>query len=160
MPSNCTCRPINDFETDTTNCVQHDHITYIYADHKVPMNSTSFAEFSAINVKRHLEWPRSTDQPPEGEWDLSAWGCAVAEEAGEVCGAIKRYNRIHTGHIIKGKTNQPLTQEDAIELLKKEIGDTITYLDLLAQEIDSSLEDCVRSAFNGVSEREGLPHRI
>lgn len=121
----------------------------------------SFQQFSLMNMKRHLEWPRSTDQAPEKEWSLSDWGVAVAEEAGEVCGAIKRYNRITAGHILKGKGSQNnLTKEDAIAMLKKEIGDTITYLDLLAQDIDSSLEECVRSAFNGVSEREGLSHKV
>ncbi len=121
----------------------------------------SFKEFGTMNMRRHLEWPRSTDQAPESEWSLSDWGVAVAEEAGEVCGAIKRFNRINAGHIIKGKGNQNnLTKEDAIAMLKKEIGDTLTYLDLLSQEIGSSLEECARSAFNGVSIREGLPHRV
>ena len=121
----------------------------------------TFFNFGEMNMKRHLEWPRSTDQAPENEWSLSDWGVAVAEEAGEVCGAIKRYNRITAGHILKGKGSQNnLTREDAIAMLKKEIGDTVTYLDLLAQEIDSSLEECVRSAFNGVSIREDLPHRV
>ena len=126
----------------------------------------SFQQFGLINMKRHLDWPRSVDadgvdRPPEKEWSLSDWGVAVAEEAGEVCGAIKRYNRITAGHILKGKGSQNnLTREDAIAMLKKEIGDTVTYLDLLAQDIDSSLEECVRSAFNGVSIREDLPHRV
>lgn len=120
----------------------------------------TFIAFSVTNMQRHLDWPRTGEPEPKGEWELSAWGCAVAEEAGEVCGAIKRYNRIRSGHVIKGKTNQPLTEADALDLLRKEIGDTVTYLDLLAQEIGSSLEDCVRSAFNGVSEREDLPHRV
>ena len=126
------------------------------------MNELTFNQFSETNLKRHLDWPRKGAQTnnKEEEWDLSAWGCAVAEEAGEVCGAIKRYNRIKAGHVIKGKTNQPLTLEDAKELIKSEIGDTITYLDLLADQIGSSLEECTRKAFNGVSEREGLPHRV
>lgn len=122
----------------------------------------SFQRFSQVNMQRHLEWPRKPGAPTlaQDEWNLSDWGCAVAEEAGEVCGAIKRFNRITAGHIVKGKTNEPLTHEDAIMMLKKEIGDTITYLDLLAQEAGGSLEECVRLAFNGVSQREGLPHKV
>lgn len=121
----------------------------------------SFEGFSFVNMERHLKWPRKGDalHDPKEEWDLSAWGCAVAEEAGEVCGAIKRVNRIAAGHVLK-KAGEPITREDAILMLKKEIGDTVTYLDLLAQHFGSSLEECTRLAFNGVSEREGMEYYI
>jgi NTP pyrophosphatase (non-canonical NTP hydrolase) len=121
----------------------------------------SFAQFSRINMERHLNWPRNGNgkKPASQEWELSDWGVAVAEEAGEVCGAIKRVNRIAAGHILK-KPGEPQTTTEALLRLKKEIGDTITYLDLMAQHIDSSLDECVRLAFNGVSEREGMAYLI
>lgn len=40
------------------------------------------------------------------------------------------------------------------------IGDTVVYLDLLAQRLGLRLEDCVRDTFNRISEREGFPERI
>lgn len=41
-----------------------------------------------------------------------------------------------------------------------EIGDTVVYLDLLAQRLGLSLEKCIRDTFNRVSEREGFPERL
>ena len=121
----------------------------------------TFKAFSDISMRRHLEWPREEGKgSPSEEWTLSDWTVAAAEEMGEVCGAIKRVNRMKAGHIINGKPNDVKTVEEAIAKAKKEIGDTVTYLDLLAQELGGTLEECVRTAFNGVSEREGLPHRI
>lgn len=125
-------------------------------------HALTFEQFSTMNMKRHLEWPRKGGEgkPPQHEWTASDWGVAVAEEAGEVCGAIKRLNRMRTGHVINGKPGDVKTPEDARVKLLKEIGDVTTYLDLLAQDQGSSLEECLRLAYNGVSEREGLPHRI
>ncbi len=121
----------------------------------------TFAAFSFTNILRHVQWPRDNgNKPPQAEWSLSDWGIAAAEEMGEVCGAIKRLNRMRAGHIINGKPNDVKTVGEAMVKLQKEIGDTITYLDLLAQEAGFTLEECVRVAFNGVSEREGLPHRV
>jgi len=120
----------------------------------------TFAEFSNVNMHRHLVWPRTTDVIEE--WSLGDWAIAAMEEAGEICGAIKRLNRVAAGHIIHKKDNpDPVTKEEALLAIKKEIGDTITYLDLLAQEgLGTTLEECVRLAFNGVSERQGMEHRI
>jgi NTP pyrophosphatase (non-canonical NTP hydrolase) len=128
----------------------------------VPPVVLSFEDFSLINMVRHLNWPRNGNGklPPSHEWNLSDWAVAVAEEAGEVCGAVKRFNRIEAGHVINGKPNDVTTQEEALLKLQKEIGDTVTYLDLLAQHIGSSLGECTRVAFNGVSEREGMPYRV
>jgi NTP pyrophosphatase (non-canonical NTP hydrolase) len=119
----------------------------------------TFDRFSRTNMRRHLDWPKS-GPPSSKEWSLSDWAVAAAEEMGEVCGAIKRINRIVRGDVINGKPNDIKTVEEARLKAKKEIGDTLTYLDLLAQELDSNLGECASLAFNGVSEREGLPHRV
>jgi hypothetical protein len=53
-----------------------------------------------------------------------------------------------------------MSVEEGILRAKKEIGDIVTYLDLLAQEMGSNLEECTRLAYNGVSEREGMSYKI
>lgn len=119
----------------------------------------TFRHFAAMNNERHVNWPHNGNgNKTSVGWGLSEWGCAVAEEAGEVCGAIKRINRLRSGQI--GGSNQPVDMEEALLRLKKEIGDVVTYLDLLAQEAGSSLEECTRLAYNGVSEREGMSYKI
>jgi NTP pyrophosphatase (non-canonical NTP hydrolase) len=161
----CLCLPQNDYEVDRSMCQLHSPVTTMeelrtaqaYGSRKF----LSFKEFSLISKERHLNWPRKNgDKVPQHDWDLSAWGCAVAEEAGEVCGAIKRINRLKVGYVMNGKPNEPKSMDEALLKLKKEIGDTVTYLDLLAQELGSDLEECTQLAFNGVSEREGLPYTV
>lgn len=121
----------------------------------------TFGAFGERNMQRHKDWPRQEGSVIEKEWTLSDWAVAVSEESGELCGAIKRLNRMSAGHIIKRKDSAPMTMPEARTKAIKEIGDIITYLDLMAQEgLGTTLEECVRLAFNGVSEREGLPHRV
>lgn len=129
-------------------------------EHGVPCGLLSFREFSLMNMRRHNDWPRKEGSNASAEWSLSDWAVAVSEETGELCGAIKRINRMRAGHIINGKPGDVKTVEEAQLKAKKEIGDIVTYLDLLAQELGSNVGECTELAWNGVSEREGLPHRI
>lgn len=133
--------------------------------HGVPAGLLSFAEFSLMNLKRHQDWPRINGggqiKVTSQEWTISDWAVAVAEETGEICGKVKRLNRLRSGHIMNRKEGSVDSEEEAILAIKKEIGDVCTYLDLLAQEgLGSTLEECLRLAYNGVSQRENLPHRI
>lgn len=118
----------------------------------------TFKDFSRTNMERHVDWPRHDDS--DAEWDLNQWGIAIAEETGELCGAIKRLNRFRAGYIIKRKKSQVESEQQAVDAIKEEIGGIVTYLDLLAQSLGSSLDECVRDTFNEVSEREGFNHRV
>lgn len=111
------------------------------------------AAISAINHRRALRWH------PQGlkQWSASDWACAMAGEAGEICNAVKKLNRIEGG-IQQAKG--PQTYEEAIADVAKEIGDTFLYLDLLARRLGINFPRAIADTFNRVSEREGFPDRI
>jgi NTP pyrophosphatase (non-canonical NTP hydrolase) len=113
----------------------------------------AFEAVSATNLSRSLQWHKGGLE----EWSVSDWACAMAGEAGEVCNAVKKLNRI------KKEVQQavgPQSREEAIAAIAKEIGDTFLYLDLLAQRLGISTEQAIRDTFNRVSVREGFPHRL
>lgn len=92
------------------------------------------------------------------EWSVADWSNAAAGEMGEVCNEVKKLKRIETGMQQHG--NVPVSREAAIARVGKEIGDTTIYLNLLAARCGLTLQECIRVAFNGVSEREGFPERL
>lgn len=117
------------------------------------MAQLTFEELRQVSFARAQRWhPRGIE-----EWSLSDWGVAMAGEAGEVCDAIKKYNRLRDKI---QQTNGAKTMEAAIEDIGMEIGDTAIYLDLLARRAGTTLEECIRKTFNRVSEREGFPERL
>ncbi|EBA17421.1 hypothetical protein RSK20926_06782 [Roseobacter sp. SK209-2-6] len=79
-----------------------------------------FEQLRIANVVRQMEWPGNE------EADLAFRALEVADEAGEVMGAIKKLERARRG--IAGST---LDLQDVAE----ELGDTMIALDLLANEI-------------------------
>lgn len=97
------------------------------------------------SVARTKEWQKGADVP------LSFYSTELAEEAGEVCGAIKRLERHRLG-MVGGS--------DDLTNLKEEIGDVIICIERIAQLYDIDLEECVRSKFNQTSEKYGLKTRI
>lgn len=113
--------------------------------------SMTFEQLREVNMTRCQRW-----HDPES-WSLSDWGVAMAGEAGEVCNAIKKMNRLRDS--MRQKTG-PQDSKTALQALATEIGDTAVYLDLLAQRAGLRLEDCVRDTFNRVSVREGFPDRL
>ncbi len=115
----------------------------------------TFEAVAKTNLERALIWHKGGLE----EWSVSDWAVAVMGEAGEICDAIKKLRRIEEGVESKSK-RQPLTKEEALKAIETEIGDTAVYLDLLAQRLGLSLEDCIRNTFNRISEREGLPQRL
>ncbi|HYC44494.1 MAG TPA: MazG nucleotide pyrophosphohydrolase domain-containing protein [Burkholderiales bacterium] len=108
---------------------------------------------SAINHQRAKRWHKGGLE----EWSPSDWACAMAGEAGEVCNAVKKLNRIEHG-IVSAKG--PKSREEAIAAVAQEIGDTFLYLDLLARRLGINMARAIADTFNRVSEREGFPERI
>jgi NTP pyrophosphatase (non-canonical NTP hydrolase) len=83
-----------------------------------------FTRLRAANVARQAEWAGNE------EADLLFRTVEIADEAGELCGAIKKRARAQRG--IAGAT---LTLGDVAD----EMGDTIISLDLLANQMGASL---------------------
>jgi NTP pyrophosphatase (non-canonical NTP hydrolase) len=113
----------------------------------------TFAHVSATNLERSLLWHKGGLE----EWSVSDWACAMAGEAGEVCNAVKKLNRIDKD---VQQNVGPQTREQAIAAIATEIGDTFMYLDLLAQRLGIDTAQAVRDTFNRISEREGFPQRL
>ena len=73
---------------------------------------------------------------------MSDWMLACLGELGEAANIQKKLNRLRDG--LRNK-------EDAVELrakFKSEIGDTMLYLDLVAQAAGFSLEEAAQQSFN------------
>lgn len=117
--------------------------------------SINLIEFSKINKQRSMKFMGGSLDL----WSESDWGVAAGGEMGEVCDGIKKLNRIRMG-VHSNNPRAQVSEQQMKEHILKEIGDTVTYLDLLAQRMGSDLETCLRTAFNTVSQREGLEERI
>lgn len=114
----------------------------------------TYAEVRDTNLKRCFRW-----HPGVGvaDWEPVRWSNAMAGEAGELCNAIKKLERVEQG---LQQAKGPRTRTEAIQKAAKEIGDVYLYLDLLAARLGLKTEDCIRYAFNVTSEQEGFPERI
>jgi NTP pyrophosphatase (non-canonical NTP hydrolase) len=115
------------------------------------MDALTFKALAEVNITRCRRWHDPL------AWAPSMWACAAAGEMGEACNAIKKLHRHDEG------IQQNATSPDRARLIQNcatEIGDTVVYLDLLAQRLGLSLEDCVRDTFNRISMREEFPERL
>lgn len=113
----------------------------------------TFQHLSEINRKRCERWHPGF---PNDGWTGADWATAMAGEAGETCNVVKKFRRRDFGiQQAAGDTHDGLRAK-----LATEIGDTLLYLDLLAQHYGLDLETCVRDTFNRVSDREGFPERL
>lgn len=109
-----------------------------------------FSEFSKAN--------RARCESPDGfghaldSWSLSDWFLAFNGEAGEAANVAKKLNRVRDG--IKGN------KESEAELrarLRREVGDTFVYLDLLAQAAGFTIEEAAVEAWDAKSEEIDYP---
>lgn len=119
------------------------------------MSEFTFADLSRTNKQRAQRWHKEFPYSEDG-WIGSDWSNAAAGEMGETCNIVKKMRRIDIG--TEGNNTPP--RQDLLDALIKEIGDTAVYLDLLAQYYGSDLGECIETAFNQVSEREGFPERL
>ena len=116
------------------------------------MTDLNFREVSKTNLERCKIWhPSGTD-----DWSPLEWAGAMCGEAGEAANVAKKLKRMMTG--LRQSRNPD--GRALVNQLRKEIGDTYLYLDLLAQSMNLDMQDCVTHAFNQVSEREGFPQRL
>ena len=114
--------------------------------------SLTFDALRAQNVARCV----SVFHPLE-DWTPSDWACAMAGESGEACNAVKKLRRHQDG---TNTDKDPVTEEDCIAAIAKELADTVIYADLLAARLGIDLGEAVRQKFNAVSEKRGAPQRL
>lgn len=113
----------------------------------------NFREFQRINEARIPAFGPNCEN-----WRPMEWGCALAEEAGEVCGVLKKRARTPhptlAGHDITGKPNPTLSD------LGEELADVLTYAFIIASRHGIDLNNALRLKWNKVSEKVNHPVRI
>lgn len=105
-------------------------------------------EFSARNLKR-CEDPKGFNHPINS-WGLSDWMLATMGELGEAANVAKKLNRVRDG--IAGNKETPQELRDK---LRKEIGDTFCYLDLMATYLGFNVFDAAVEVFEAKSKEIG-----
>lgn len=131
-------------------------------------------DISKINRARAVRWHSGGE-----EWSASDWSNALGGESGELLEAfiaamlvgvatgklqnmVKKYRRheTHVDRIATGMSYNTPALDIVIQQIKNEICDVFLYLDLLADNFDLSLEECIFPKFNSVSKEQGFPERL
>lgn len=121
------------------------------------MSKLTFDELRAANLSRVKHWHSDyLDPTSPSHWNGADWSNAMQGEAGEAGNVVKKLRRVECGL----KSNNNGSREELLQKLEKEIGDTIIYMDILAEYYGLNMGDCVVTAFNQVSEREDFPERL
>jgi NTP pyrophosphatase (non-canonical NTP hydrolase) len=115
--------------------------------------SLTFSDLSAANRAR-CESPLGFDHRLDS-WSLSDWITATLGELGEAANLAKKLNRVRDG--IRGNTQ---SEEELRAAFRREVADTLVYLDLLAQRAGFTLAAAVREAWDAKSAQVGYPHRL
>jgi NTP pyrophosphatase (non-canonical NTP hydrolase) len=113
----------------------------------------TFGQFSQANRER-CESPDGFNHPLDG-WSTSDWFLAAVGELGEAANVAKKLNRYRDG--IPGNKE---SEAELREKLRKELGDTFVYLDLLAQSLGFSIADAAVDVFNAKSIEIGYPKQL
>lgn len=116
------------------------------------MNMT-FQQFAEINRIR-CESPQGFNHKLSG-WSTSDWFVAILGELGEAANIAKKLNRCRDGI-----TGNKETEAQLRDKLRKELGDTFVYLDLLAQANGFNIGDAALEVFNSKSLEIGYPIKI
>ncbi len=128
-------------------------IKALQGNNRLPVNTLNFRQLRETNESRVKRWHKGGIK----EWSISEWAVAMMGEAGEICDAIKKLNRIETG---AQNLSDIDTKEKALDAIGEELADTILYADLLAQACNINLEFAIMRKFNSVSEKYGFPERL
>lgn len=112
------------------------------------MNELKFKDLRNANLQRLPQFKNSLGNPahsePDGsDWSPAQWLQAVVGELGEYANFRKKYERGDIDH------------ETFMIEAKKELGDIVCYLDILAFQLKIDLGEAVQSKFNEVSNRIG-----
>jgi hypothetical protein len=136
------------------------------------------SDISKINRARCERWHSGGE-----EWSAADWSNALGGESGELALAglealqailtlagktgvlqntIKKVRR-HETSVDRRATGQSYNTPELSVLLsrvKDEIADIFLYLDLVANNFDLELEECIFPKFNRVSKAQGFPERL
>ncbi len=116
-----------------------------------------FDDLKRANLSRGTRWHKGGLD----EWSVAQWAVAMAGEAGEVCNAVKKLDRIEDGIANLSEPSRQLSsREEAIAAIGAEIADTVIYLDLLAQRLGLDMAEQIIRKFNKTSERYDFPERL
>lgn len=118
-----------------------------------PAPNLTFAQFSAVSRER-CESPDGFKHRLDS-WSTSDWFLATLGELGEAANNAKKLNRYRDG--IPGNNESEAALRDK---LRKELGDTYVYLDLLAQSVGVDIGAAAVEVFNAKSEELGCPIRM
>lgn len=113
----------------------------------------TFEEFSRANLAR-CESPQGFNFELES-WSVSDWMLAVFGELGEASNVRKKLNRSRDG----ARGNRQ-SDDELRDKFRREIGDTLVYLDLLAQYQGFDLLGAALEVFDLKSEEIGYPVRL
>jgi NTP pyrophosphatase (non-canonical NTP hydrolase) len=117
----------------------------------------SFQGLRKANKSRCKRWHKGGLE----EWSVTDWATAMMGEAGEMCNAIKKLRRIETDALNINEPGRQFTdRKTAVESIAKEMGDTLIYMDLLAQRLGVDLEKSIIEVFNQKSKEYGFPERL
>jgi NTP pyrophosphatase (non-canonical NTP hydrolase) len=111
----------------------------------------TFSEFAQANKARCVS--RQGFGHELELWSASDWMVALCGEVGEAANLVKKMNRIRDGI---GHLNKEEPQR-LRAMLKAELGDVGVYLDLVCQAHGTTMEECMREAFNNKSKEIGSP---
>jgi NTP pyrophosphatase (non-canonical NTP hydrolase) len=113
----------------------------------------TFERFSDANRKR-CESPQGFNHRLDG-WSTPDWMTAVLGELGEAANIVKKLNRVRDG--IPGNKE---TIEQLATKLRRELGDTFVYLDLLCQSLGFTIAEAAVEVFEAKSAEIGYPERL
>ncbi|MEK6829115.1 MAG: MazG-like family protein [Nanoarchaeota archaeon] len=111
-------------------------------------NGLSFNTLRQANEKRLPQFKnkhgkKAHSKKDGSDWSPAQWLQAVTGELGEYANLRKKFER--------GDVDKKEFKEQAA----KELADVVTYLDILAKQLDIDLGRAVKDKFNEVSERVG-----
>jgi NTP pyrophosphatase (non-canonical NTP hydrolase) len=109
----------------------------------------TWKDFSRRNRKR-CEARDGFNHPLEA-WTRSDWMTALVGEIGEAANVMKKLNRLRDG--IPNKKGETVDQLHA--MLRDELADSFTYLDLLAQSLGFDILEAAERKFEKVSDEIG-----
>ncbi len=109
------------------------------------MSKLNFSDLRVANLDRNDE-----GFPPINDWSPAEWACAMAGECSEVCNAVVKLMRVYDS---TNTEKDPQTIQEARQAIADELGDLITYADLLAARLGIDLSMAVKRKFNAVSKR-------
>lgn len=111
-------------------------------------NGLSFRTLREANKKRLPQFKNSKGGKAHkkkngSDWSPAQWLQAVCGELGEYANIRKKFER------------GDITQKEFYTQAAKELADTVTYLDILAFQLNIDLGEATKDKFNEVSKRVG-----